>query len=40
MPHQLKQIADELLFLNDPAKLEDAALRLHSLLSAATGITC
>ena len=39
MPHQLKQIADELLFLNDPAKLEDAALRLHSLFSAATGLT-
>jgi hypothetical protein len=39
MPHQLKQIADELLFLNDPAKLEDAATRLHSLFSQTTGIT-
>lgn len=39
MPHQLKQITDELLFLNDPAKLEDAAIRLHSLFSQTTGIT-
>jgi len=39
MPHQLKQLAGELLFLNDPAKLEDAAIRLHSLFSEATGVT-
>lgn len=39
MPHQLKQITDELLFLDDPTKLEHAAIRLHSLFSEATGIT-
>lgn len=39
MPHQLQQITEELLFLNDPAKLEHAAIRLHSLFSDATGIT-
>lgn len=39
MPHQLKQITEELLFLNDSEKLEQAAIRLHSLFSETTGIT-
>lgn len=39
MPHQLKQITEELLFLNDCDKLENAAIHLHSLFSQATGIT-
>lgn len=39
MPHQLKEITEELLFLNEPEKLEQAAVRLYSLFSQATGIT-
>lgn len=39
MPHQLKQITDELLFKNEPQELEHAAIRLHSLFSKTTGLT-
>jgi hypothetical protein len=35
---QLKQITDELLFQSHPGKLRVAAIRLHSLFSAITGI--
>lgn len=36
--HQLKQITDELLLLNNPEKLKEAAIRLYSLFSAITEI--
>lgn len=36
--YQLKQVTDELLLLNDPEKLCEAAIRLHSLFSEITGI--
>lgn len=37
-PHQLKQVTDELLLLNEPEKLKEAAKRLYSLFSTITGI--
>ncbi|MBA3765960.1 MAG: hypothetical protein H0W99_03025 [Acidobacteria bacterium] len=35
---QLKQIADELLLLNNPGDLREAVIQLHSLLSGITGV--
>lgn len=36
--HQLEQITDALMLLNNPGELRAAAIRLHSLLSGITGI--
>src|SRR5687767_5555636 len=36
--HQLKQITNELLLLNNPEKLKEATKRLYLLFSAITGI--
>jgi hypothetical protein len=38
--HQLKQITNELLLLNNPEKLNEAVKRLYSLFSDITGIDC
>src|SRR5215207_5762936 len=36
--HQLRQITDDLLLLDDPRELEQSVVRLYSLLSAISGI--